>query len=582
MTALASAHALDRYMPASLRGWLEERYYARVGEQSRLERLIGDDDFWRAPERHVALFADHGVVHVRDIAARVLQVLEQIDGVLIPAREPQRIDGFMRGYGVILAYLHDIGMVDLSAFGRRMHPEFAAQAVFTPELDWLVATIWAENVGDLASRLLQLERCGALEQPPEQVLRELLALSLAHSKSKVPTATLNDPDALRRLMQTSLSSELHELHRRQTPANGGADAMQPAPQATAAANLGRLYADFANESYRWLVGSHPALEELREDVVDTLRALRCADALRQRGTVIKSSAGYEIYINQRSGYAECAMRLDDDRLYMLELPDLLATGEANLASAELDRAGDLRVAFHRGHFAGAAALAWAVEASARVLGDIQADVIGSFERGPRARPAPKAAGSIQILLERVADNPAYAELVRERLATQLPDLAVRIELTVSLGESSERERARYLAAGELDWGPEQRQDLLRRIARSGLNVATIDQATAFRQVRLTTARAGEVLIEAGAPSAFVYVPLGDGMLIVPLGGYPPFSVRAWMPIGSTGVVRGAMRNATVVAEGELPLLIIPREVYLERWHRPYTAAELRRLLAPQA
>jgi hypothetical protein len=82
------------------------------------------------------------------------------------------------------------------------------------------------------------------------------------------------------------------------------------------------------------------------------------------------------------------------------------------------------------------------------------------------------------------------------------------------------------------------------------------------------------------PSAFVYVPLGDGLQILPLGGYTPFVVRAWMPIGSTGVARGAVRNATVVADRELPLLIIPKETYLQHWHRPYTDAELRELLAP--
>ena len=52
-------------------------------------------------------------------------------GVLIPQRPPQRF-GFMQGYGVLAGLLHDIGMVDFSALGRRYASGInAAQAVLT-------------------------------------------------------------------------------------------------------------------------------------------------------------------------------------------------------------------------------------------------------------------------------------------------------------------------------------------------------------------------------------------------------------------------------------------------------------------
>lgn len=574
------SHLIDHYMPARLRLWLEQRYYARIGEQARLEQLRHDPAFWQAPERHVALFADHGVVHVRDVAQRVLQVLDCINGLLIPARDPGRLDGFMRGYAVLLAYLHDIGMVDFSTYGRRMHPEFAAQAVFAPELDELVAAVWAENIGNLAWRLLSLARGGALDQPPERVLRELLALAFGHSKNKVPASVLDDPAALRALAQTSLSTDLHELYRRQEQTRGRGVEPTTAPPTTAAVNLSRLYADFANESYAWLVSPHAELRALTDDVIDTLRALRCADALRQRGTVQKTSAGYELYINQHTGHAECALRLSDDRLYLLELPDLMAAGEANLASVELDRAGDLRVSFHRGRFAGECALRRAAQAAAYALNDIHADVVGSFQRAAGAAQGAKTAAAMQILLEQVDDGPGFVELVMAELTALNPTLAGQIQPTMSLKQTSALERARYLAAAELDWDEGRRRGLLEQLARAGQNVAAVDLAAGFRHVRLAAVRPGETVIEAEAPSAFVYVPLDDGLQILPLGGYTPFVVRAWMPVGSTGVVRGAIRNATVVAGRELHLLIIPKETYLQHWHRPYTAAELHDLLAP--
>ena len=66
--------------------------------------------------------------------------------------------------------------------------------------------------------------------------------------------------------------------------------------------------------------------------------------------------------------------------------------------------------------------------------------------------------------------------------------------------------------------------------------------------------------------------------IDPLGGYASFSVGAWMPVGITGIIRGAARNATITAQTPVTLLMIPREVYLNEWHRTYAPEELRDLL----
>src|SRR4029079_12222729 len=123
------------YLPEQFCGWVEQRYYAQINAQARFEVLIDDPHFWEAPRAHVGLFSDHGVVHVRDVARQIISLLDDIHGTLIPTRPAERFDPFMKGYGVALAYLHDIGMVDFSAFGRAMHPEYAAQAVFSAPFD---------------------------------------------------------------------------------------------------------------------------------------------------------------------------------------------------------------------------------------------------------------------------------------------------------------------------------------------------------------------------------------------------------------------------------------------------------------
>jgi hypothetical protein len=47
-------------------------------------------------------------------------------------------------------------MRDFSAFGRAMHPEFAAQAVFRGDFDDLVDAIYEENSGNAPWRALSL------------------------------------------------------------------------------------------------------------------------------------------------------------------------------------------------------------------------------------------------------------------------------------------------------------------------------------------------------------------------------------------------------------------------------------------
>lgn len=158
----------------------------------------------------MALWSDHGVVHIRDVAQQVPRVLEIAHGVLIPRRNLERFE-FMKAYGVLVAYVHDIGMFDFSPFGRAMHPEFAAQTIMGSEFDDLVAAIQSENCGGIVHHLANLAQRGIFQDPPLIVLREMLALAMCHSKSKVPVGVLNSPDQLREQMQHTLSTDLHLL-----------------------------------------------------------------------------------------------------------------------------------------------------------------------------------------------------------------------------------------------------------------------------------------------------------------------------------------------------------------------------------
>ena len=272
-----------------------EAHSAQINARCRLAEVLADPEFLDEPNKHVALFPDHGVVHGRDVARQLLQVLDAAAGTLIPARDPGRL-GWMRRYGVLLAYAHDIGMVDVSAVGRAMHPEFASQAVLGREFDGVLARLEADRDPDaIVGRLARLHAAGGLAAPsPGAALREMLAMACCHSKSKVPVALLNDRCRLRRAMRIAAGTDLRTLHRVQRGEEAGAEV--------------REAGDFA-----WLEATDGPGKALADDVVDTLRALRCADALRQRGTELKTSGGYEVFVDAGSGNAVFALRPESRR-----------------------------------------------------------------------------------------------------------------------------------------------------------------------------------------------------------------------------------------------------------------------------
>jgi hypothetical protein len=299
-------HPYQLHLPQAFTTYLEQNYYSKITELSTLETIVNDSDFLNAPLKHVALFSDHGISHGHDIADKIIQVLHQINGLLIPQHDSIRLES-MIGYGVILAYLHDIGLKNYTAFDRAVHPELVAQLVFTQDFDPLIDLLWQQNSGNLAWNLLNLSAQGLLSQSPQIVLRELLSLSLCHSRSKVPIETLNNLPQLRQTMQTAIGTELHYLYHLQQIAAAekqlklaektqGYEGLRwygvieqaktalkaftadKSPQELLNQEVQRYYENFERNSFAWLASPHVEVQAFASDVIDTLRAIRCADA----------------------------------------------------------------------------------------------------------------------------------------------------------------------------------------------------------------------------------------------------------------------------------------------------------------
>lgn len=608
---------VNSYLPESFRLFIEQNYYEQVTQQAYLEHILENEAFLNDPINHIALYSDHGVVHVRNVAQEIIIVLNRVNGVLIPFRESSRMD-FMQGYGVAVAYLHDIGMRNFSHFGRFMHPEYAAQAVFSSVFDPYLDLLWNENAGNLSWRLLNLTYRGLLEIDPKIVLREMLAMSMCHSKSKVPIEALNHPTELRSLLKQVLKNDLQSLYYEQQLAKAEkglkkniskeektfdpvkARAFYEEKLASWQEHLDnteiesrlnqdwkKYYKDLDEEAFLWLDSPHEEVQDLACDVIDALRCLRCADALRQRGTVYRTSAGYEVFVDQRTANAIYALRnQDNSQLFLYEAQKPLNAGEANLASSELDKDCNLRVSFHRGSFASEQAVEDAVFNAAIVLHDIQADVIVSFMRGEQlwSSTCPqekKLADNIEILIEGVEDNEAFAPKVCQQLSKLNEGRGASSRPVASLHNADLEEVTRYLNGETWEKVLENGMDLpqmLSLISHSGYNVNHLDLDKALKEVRVIVMEEGEVLIKSGSPSGFVYIPFSEGLQVFPMGGYTSVPARAWVPIGNTGVIRGSIRNANVVAEKALRLLVIPRQVYLRHWYQTYDTLQLTQAL----
>jgi hypothetical protein len=559
----------DDLLAHDVRALLEQRWWRPIEVQSSLDTIRHQDDFVGNPVDHPALFADHGVVHVRDIAAAATILGTELNGLLLAHRPPDR-QQFVTAVALVTTYLHDVGMVDMSPTGRRIHAIVAAQLPFDEAWDNTIAQLIAHR-GCLVRHLEAVAAEAPFGVALELVLREVLSLNLAHSKSTVPIETLARPDHLRRLVQACVFTSLDE-HRRQprTPAVPSAD-----DEMVFSANTDRY--DDPRQSYGWMVSAEPAHRALVHDVIDGLRILRAADALRQRGTSLRTAAGYEIFIDAATGHAVYALREPQNAgVHFLRVESSIAAGEANVRSATITADGHLRVALHRGSFESAAAFERAAAGTAAVIASIALDVLPTFADPQSGDLSPPicASGAMRVLIERPSDHPAFADEVSRQVGVLRDDLIGRVDAVAGISQAEVGEQDRYLHGAPVDPTSELAARVISGAATRGTNVVSLDPGRAFTDVRVAHVDAEEELLTYGSPATFVYLPTTDGLWVYPLGGYAPEPVPAWFPLGVTGAIRRAEHNSAVFAHTDLDVIIIPTDVYLAEWFRPLAASEL--------
>src|SRR4029077_15148068 len=113
------------------------------------------------------LFADHGIVHARDVAAGVVVLAGTVHGRLVPARPVDRWD-FVVGLAVLLAYFHDVGMSDPTPDSRLIHPLHAAHVPFSGSMDDVLSRLW-ESDGPVVRRITSAAAAAPFRADPDVV-----------------------------------------------------------------------------------------------------------------------------------------------------------------------------------------------------------------------------------------------------------------------------------------------------------------------------------------------------------------------------------------------------------------------------
>jgi hypothetical protein len=582
---------LDVVFSNQLRTLIEQRYWAPIEARTVMEHIVIDPSFRTNPGRHLGLYSDHGVMHVRDVALRAIELTHKLNGSIFVERRQRDVD-FVAGCAVLLVYLHDVGMG--ASIDRKVHAPFASQLVFSETFSDVLAHLFDEDSGGLRSRITECHERSAFSADPIEIFKEVLAFAVCHSKSYVPPEVLRSPEelttVLRYVTNTPLSVQLENVaHNHSAIDVAGGLAGDPVASDQHAAReqqdskrAGQVSAatGVRDLAFDWINTSDPVHRSFFQDVLDAVVIVRVADAMRQRGTTFRTSAGYEIVVDGRTGSPLAVLRArDGGASYLATFDSPISVGEANLRAADLRSPFALRFEFHRGEFASKEIQHTVARSCALAIDDVQRDVLETIDDD-----------RVRIEIHEPHDDPEFARLVFDAFVLMSPQMQHRVDVITT------EKHADFELPTEIDREPtfpwqsrgrtvrhEETAGFAERLIAAGLNpkvfaervpVGQSPTDSLFHDVRLISLREGESIVHPHERADFVVIPTNDGLRAEPLGGYAFDQVAPFTIVGAVGVLRGHDRNATLRATNDLNVLVISAEGYLATWCQPFTIPEL--------
>ena len=164
-----------------------------------------------------------------------------------------------------------------------------------------------------------------------------------------------------------------------------------------------------------------------------------------------------------------------------------------------------------------------------------------------------------------------------------PELADRVLVVEDVEGADPAERLRYDLGDPVEpWGP-LADEVVVRLARARVrHLADGPERWPSARSAGPPSPPARCSSSAGSPPAFVYVPLAEGLTVRPVGGYAESALHPWVPVGTTGAIRRAGRNADIVAERDVDVLMVPGRLYVGSWLWPLSPEALARTLGHPA
>ena len=258
--------------------------------------------------------------------------------------------------------------------------------------------------------------------------------------------------------------------------------------------------------------------------------------------------------------------------YLLAGDSTLIAGNANIGFTSFYSQDRITCKFASGQFADNYATQQAAFAAAFRLNEL----LENYLLIDPNLPEKMGYHPLHLTLEAPKDTSLFAENGLEQLIYFNPAFSAHISVVPALDE---RNRERYFMGKDPILSDEFITDLEAKMHAAGSKSNRHLSAKAFKQVKIIHLNPQDILFSENEESLFIFIAMNEG-----LRGFSKrnpslaFHPKPWTPIGHIGAIQNAPRLASIVADAEVELLMIPETVYLEFWRIEYNDSELSALI----
>ncbi len=251
----------------------------------------------------------------------------------------------------------------------------------------------------------------------------------------------------------------------------------------------------------------------------------------------------------------------------------IITGQANIDEVEIIPDRKLLINFQHSIFYDTSINNQIGFSTALVIENFYSDISASFEKLYKLQ---NNEAKITLLLESSYDYSPFTEIVKEQLF--FLDMPRKfIQNVPPFKYSAKQEKERYLSAPDILSSSDESEAFITERLKS-VYALFLSPKQALQNVKIIELKPGEVLVNEGDPSNFVYIPLDDGLEGFSQTNKIRFYPKAWMLVAHISVIQQSKRTATISATKKIKILMIPGIIYMRFWHVDYSIDELKKII----